>query len=164
MKNNSIHHAPYLRNSIAYDHVFWYTCVKWWYLQIFFQFFKILTFWVVSGVKGQKMAQIEKNIYLSCSISQIPYIIRFSFMVHMYKMIISLGSFFIFSKFWFFGLSGGKKGQKIVQNYQKFCLSCSISQNSYIIWSSFVVCKCKMIISSSLFFLHFFQNFNFSGC
>ena len=28
MKNNYIHHMPYLRNSIAYDHDFWYTIVK----------------------------------------------------------------------------------------------------------------------------------------
>ena len=25
---------PYIRNSIAYDHDFWYTCVKWWYHQV----------------------------------------------------------------------------------------------------------------------------------
>ena len=25
--------APYLWNCISYDCVFWYTCVKWWYLQ-----------------------------------------------------------------------------------------------------------------------------------
>ena len=30
MKNNNyIGHVPYLRNSIAYDHHFWCTCVKW---------------------------------------------------------------------------------------------------------------------------------------
>ena len=28
MKNNYIHHAPYFRNSIGYDHDFWYTIVK----------------------------------------------------------------------------------------------------------------------------------------
>ena len=45
MKNNSyMCHVPYLRNR-AYDHDFWYTCVKWWYLQqIYFHFFKILIF------------------------------------------------------------------------------------------------------------------------
>ena len=33
MKNNNyIHHVPYLRNSIAYDHDFWYTCLEWWHL------------------------------------------------------------------------------------------------------------------------------------
>ena len=26
--NNYICHVPYLRNSIAFDHDFWYTCVK----------------------------------------------------------------------------------------------------------------------------------------
>ena len=44
MKNkNYIRHVPYLRNSVAYDHDFWYTWVKWWYLQAFFSFFS--TFW-----------------------------------------------------------------------------------------------------------------------
>ena len=37
--NNYIRHTPYLRNSIVYDHGFWYTCIKWWYLQLFFSFF-----------------------------------------------------------------------------------------------------------------------------
>ena len=37
MKNhNYIHHVPYLKNNIAYNHDFWYTSVKWWYLQDFF--------------------------------------------------------------------------------------------------------------------------------
>ena len=39
MKNNYIHHALCLRNSIAYGHDFWYTCVKWWYLRVFFSLF-----------------------------------------------------------------------------------------------------------------------------
>ena len=37
--NNCIRYAPYPRNSIPYDHDFWYTCVKWWYLQLNFSFF-----------------------------------------------------------------------------------------------------------------------------
>ena len=60
MKNNNyVRHAPYLRNSKAFDHYFWYPCVKWWYIQKFF-FVEILIFWAVRGVKGQKNAQIEK--------------------------------------------------------------------------------------------------------
>ena len=61
--NNYICHVPYFRNSIAYDHDFWYTSVK---------------------------------------------------------MIISQNVFFIFSKFWFFGLLGvkmakhGPKWQKVL--------------------------------------------------
>ena len=37
--NNYICHLPYLRNSIVYDHDFWCTCIKWWYLPAFFSFF-----------------------------------------------------------------------------------------------------------------------------
>ena len=94
MKNNNyIHHMPYLRNSVAY-HDFSYTCVKWWYLQVFF--------------------------------------------------------FFIFSKFLILcvvrrGGEGGAKGQKIVQNEKKFCLPCSISQESDIIWFSFMVLKIRWL-------------------
>ena len=72
----------------------------------------------------------------------------------MCKMIISKGIFFIFSKFWFSGLSGGQKGEKW-SKMGKNCLSCSISQETYIIWSSFVICKCKMIIFSGFFFYFF---------
>ena len=39
MKNNYIYHTPYLRSSTTYGHDFWYTCVKWWYLEAFFSFF-----------------------------------------------------------------------------------------------------------------------------
>ena len=83
----------------------------------FFYFFKILIFWVFrggvcDGVKGQKTILSEKKFCLSHSICLEPYIIWFSFMVHMCKMIISPGVFFIFSKFWFFRLLGGSKGKK----------------------------------------------------
>ena len=40
-------------------------------------------------------------------------------------------------------------------NDKKFYLSCSISQELYIIWLSFVVHKCKMITSQGFF--HFFK-------
>ena len=61
MKNNNyICYVPYLRNSIAYDHDFCYTCVKWEYLQAFFFFFLIFIFLAVRGVRRQKMAQDEK--------------------------------------------------------------------------------------------------------
>ena len=61
----------------------------------------------VRGVKGQKMVQNDKKFYHSCPLSQEPYIIGFSFLLHLCKMIISPGKFFIFSKFSFFGLLGG---------------------------------------------------------
>ena len=76
MKNiNYIHHMPYLRNSIAYDHEFWHIGVKWWYLQAFFFIFCfILIFWTDSKVKGQEMVQNGKKFCLLHSISQEPYI------------------------------------------------------------------------------------------
>ena len=46
----------------------------------------------------------------------------------------------------------GVKGQKTVQNDKKLCLSCSISQEPYVIWLSFMVQVCKMIISPVAFF------------
>ena len=85
---------------------------------IFFSFSNFFIFWVVRGVKEQKTFQNDKKFspsrfisqeprHLWHSISQEPYIIWLSFMVHMCKMIISPEVFFIFSKFWFFGLLGG---------------------------------------------------------
>ena len=37
-----IHRTPHLRNRTSCDHNFWYTCVKWWYLQVFFFHFDFL--------------------------------------------------------------------------------------------------------------------------
>ena len=101
MKNtNYIRHTPYLRNSIVYDHDFWYASVKWWYLQVFFSlfffllFFVIFIFQVVMGVKGQKMALDEKKVYQLHFISQETHIIWLLFMVHLCKMI-SAGRCFV---------------------------------------------------------------------
>ena len=97
-------------------------------------FVKILGFWVVRGVKGQKTVQNDKKLCLLHSISQEPYIIWLSSMVHICKMIISLGFCFIFSNFLFFGFVRREKVQKMVQNDKKFSLSCSVSQEPYIMW------------------------------
>ena len=40
---------------------------------------------------------------------------------------------------------------------KKFCPSPFISQEPYIIWLSFMVHLCKMVISPGVFFLHFFN-------
>ena len=79
---------------------------------VFLNFFKISIFQVVRGLKGQSMAQNDKKVCPSHSISQKPYIIWSSFMVHMCKMIIYLSVFLIFSNFWFFSLFGGSKHNK----------------------------------------------------
>ena len=68
---------------------------------------------------------------------------------------------FFFSFFQNFDFSCYRgKGQKMAENGKKFCLSHSISQEPYIIWSSFMKNKCKMIISPRYFF-HFFKTLIF---
>ena len=91
----------------------------------------------------------------SCFISQEPYIIWMSFMVHLCKMIISPGVFFIFFKIMIFSVVRRVKGQKMNQNDKKFYPSCLISQEPCIIWMSFMVHLCKMIISRGVFFIFF---------
>ena len=73
---------------------------------------------------------------------------------------ISLVPFFIFSNFGFFWFVKGVKGQKMVQNYKHFCLFHTV-EKPYIIWLSCMVNICKMIVSSSVFFI--FSIFWFSG-
>ena len=139
---------------VIYDTLVWNNDIS----RHFFHFFSILIFWVVRGVKGEKIVQDEKKLCLLHSISQETYIIWFSFMVHMCKMIMSVGIFLIFSKFLFSGLSV-VSGQKITQNDKK--LLCLISQEPYIIWSSFMVHMCNRIISPVFF--KYIPNFYFGG-
>ena len=106
----SVIYIPYLRNSIAYDHDFSCPCVKWYLQGFFFQFFKIFIFRIVRVVKGQKKTQNDKKICLLHSISEKPYIIWLSFMVNIYKMIISWSVFLIFENFNFLG-AGGKRAK-----------------------------------------------------
>ena len=80
-------------------------------LVVFLFFFKILFFWVVSGVKVQKMVQNDKKFNVSVLVSQEPYIIWLLFMLHLSKMIISSRGFFIFSNFYYSGCQGGKKAK-----------------------------------------------------
>ena len=133
MKNkNYSRHVLYLTNGVAYDHDFWYTCVKWWYLQTFFVIFsKFWFFGFFRMVKGQKSFMLHMCKMISPSIN-FYFSIWLSFMVHMCKMIISPSINFHFSKFWFSGLLGiGEVGGKRAKNspkWQKFCLSHSISQ------------------------------------
>ena len=90
-----------------------------------------------------------------CSHSYIKWL---PFMVNMCRMIISLGFYFIFSKFWFFGLLGGKRAKDSPkwQNIMSVALH---------IWGTMhymtVIYVCKMIISSGIFFI--FSKFWFSG-
>ena len=115
-----------------------------------FIFIKILIFQVVRGVKSQKAVQNDRKFCPLHPIFQEPYIIWMSFMVHICK-IISSGAFFIFCKiliFWNYGVVKVQKRSRMT----KFCLSCSISLEPYIIRLSCMVEMCKMIISPGVFF------------
>ena len=74
-----------------------------------FNFFKSLIFWVVSEVIGQKMALNDKKFCLSCFISQEPYIIWLSLMVHLNKMIISRNFIHFFQILILQVVRGGKR-------------------------------------------------------
>ena len=106
-----IEHVPLLfridGGDVSYNFHLWCTFVKRSPSIFFFFFFiKILIFRV--GVKGQKMSQNDKKKSLSRSISQEAYILWSWLLVLMCKTMTFPGAFFIFSKFWFFGLWGGK--------------------------------------------------------
>ena len=45
----SVRHASYIRNRTSSNHNFWYTCVKWWYIQKFFFFLKLCFFGLLEG-------------------------------------------------------------------------------------------------------------------
>ena len=65
-------------------------------------FFIVLKFGfsqLLGGYKGKKMAQNDKKLSLSHSISQELYLVRLWFLVHFCKMMIPPAIFFIFSKF-----------------------------------------------------------------
>ena len=72
--------------------------------------------------------------------------------IYVCKLIISSSVFSIFLKTLIFWVHRGVKGQKMVQNDKKLCLSHTMSQEPYIIWLSFMVQMCKMIISPGVFF------------
>ena len=124
-------------------------------------FFKLLIFRVVRKVKVQKMVQNGKKVCLMRLVSQDPYMVWLSFMLHLCKMIISPGSFSIFFKILIFWVARGVKGQKAVRNDKKFCPLDSISQEPYMIRLSFMVHMCKIIISLGMFFI--FSKFWFFG-
>ena len=107
-------------------------------------------FGLLVGLKGKKWSKMRKKFCLLHSISKETYIIWFSFMAHMYKMIISMG-FFRIGKM----AKNGKKWTKIPKN----SFPHSISQELYLIWLWFLVYLCKMMISPASFFI--FSNFWF---
>ena len=144
----SISQEPYViwLSFIVHDNISrcYYTFLKFWF------------FGLLRGVKGQKMVQNDKKFCPLHSIFQEPCVIWLSpvlndnvsmYFFHFFKILI----------FWFFRKV---KGQKMIQNDKKFCPLHSISHKPYIIWLSFLVGICKMIISQGIFFI--FSTFWFS--
>ena len=129
MKNSYIRHVLYLRNSI-WSWFLVHLCKMMISPSVFFNFFKILFFWGVTGVKWQKIAQNDKKLCLSRFISQEHHT---SYDCHLWYTCVKWwylhGFFFVYSKLWFFGLLGRSNGPKS----QKLCPSCIISQEPYII-------------------------------
>ena len=76
---------------------------------------------------------------------------------------ISPGAFFHFLKIFIFHIVRWVKGPKKVQNDKKVCPSHFISQEPYIIWLSFMVQMCKMIISPGAFSVLEFWSSKWSG-
>ena len=110
-----------------------------------------------------KKVQNDKKLCPSCFISQEPYVTWLSFMVHMCKMIISPNIFFFFNffKILIVLIVRGLKRQKAVQNDKKFLPPCFMSQEPYIIWLSFMVYMCKIMIYPGIF--SSFSKFWFPG-
>ena len=135
----------------------------------FFHFFKILIFWVVRGVKVQIMVLNDKKFCSSHSISKGPYIIWLSFMVHMCKMIISPGVFFILSKFWFFRFLGSKRAKNNLKLPTSVCFALDLmncrsywdfDNDIYRCFSLVFFKKCNIInIKIVLFFIGLLQQF-----
>ena len=82
--------------------------------------------------------------------------------VHPSVALISLGFLCQFFKILIFQVVRGDKSAKIGPKWQTFCQSCSISQEPFIRWLSFMLHLCKMIYLQVVFL--FFQNFDFSDC
>ena len=120
----TIHHMVFIYETHLYsDNIF----------RVFFHFIKISILWVLRGVKGQEVVQNDKDSIMSHFISQEPFIIWFSFILQMCKMVISPGVFFNFKSL-IFWVVRGLKWQKMVQYDKDFCLLHLIFQEPYIIW------------------------------
>ena len=123
-----------------------------------FSVFQNFNFLGVRGVKGQKMVLNDKKFCLSCLTSQEPYIIWLWFMKHMQNDNI-FRWFFSFFQIFIFWIVKWVKGQKRAQNDKKLCLLYSISEETYIVWLSFMMQMCKMMISPGVFLISIFQVF-----
>ena len=123
----------------SYDCHLWYTSVKWWISRLFFIFFlsKFVFFQVVSGVKGQKLAQNTKSYT-----SRTPYLRTHTSYDHCF--------FFHFFKLLIFQVVKRVKGQTLVLWQKKQLCYAFKNHTSYDLdfWY-------KIIISSAMIFWNF---------
>ena len=112
MTNNYIRHAPYLRNRPSSDHNFWYTYVKWWYLQGVFSL--LLNYEFLGCYEGKRVKNSPKwkITNLLCAIPKEQYSIWSWFMEHLYIYDDDISRvFFSFKNFWFFRSLVGKRAK-----------------------------------------------------
>ena len=95
-----------------------------------FHFFKILIFWFVSGIKGQKIVQNDKNFCVLLLISQ-----ESLFIVHMWKRKYLLIFFF---QFLIFGVNSGVKGQKKTQTVKNCVLHPYLRKHMIVIFGTHI--------------------------
>ena len=109
-----IQHVQYLRNSVTLDHEFWYTCVKLYHQAFFFIVLNFPFFGLLGGQKLKVYPKMENNNYIRGA----PFLWNsipddHDNLVHLCKMMISPGFFFIFR-----GIKGVKE-PKIAENDKK---------------------------------------------
>ena len=117
--------APFLRNHTSYDYHIWNSCLKWSYLQeFFFHCSKILIFWVVRGIKGQKIAQNYKKVCGAWYLRNHTSYDHHLWYIRNCKMIISLGVFLFFQNFdfWVVRRVKGQKWSKMTKKTTSFGL------------------------------------------
>ena len=104
------------------------------------------------GLLEGKREKYSPKWKLSHALPQEQYILWSWILPHLCKMMISPGFFVVFLVFGFSRLLGREKGKKWPRVTKKFCLLHVISQEPYIIWLSFMVHLCKMMMSPGVFF------------
>ena len=127
-----------------------------------FFLFKILILWFGRRVKGQKNSPKWQKILsvvlnISCSIHHVIHVsgtihhVIVIYGAHVENDNISRRYFYFFNGLIFLVHRRGKV-QKTFQSDKEFCLLCSIPQEPYIMWLSFMVHMCKMIIYPGVLF------------
>ena len=149
----SVCHAPWVRNHTSYDCHLWYTSVKWEFLHELFLFFSKLWFLgLLGGSKSKNGSKWQKTV------SAVPLYLRKHTLydLHLWYTCVKDNNSTFFLRFFKILISMVKsrvKDQKMSQDDKKLCLSHSISQEAYILWSSFLVSICKMMTSPDIFFV-----------